>query len=159
MSDPKTPAVPPKADVSQFKEMAQAIGQEMLAVVLASQKSASNEAALKNIPPAIKSREICHACRQPLTACKGEHTMMVVYPKKYTEFGSFFPGIILNGERYLSNDEQHQVLVPSACVADFDNRIRAFETNEREIGQSRSKQHHNGDIRRPQQASVTDGWR
>lgn len=93
-----------------------------------------------------RAKADCPDCGQDLRGCEGKHTLMVVYPQRYTEHGAFFPGYILNGVRYLSNDENHQVLVPANCQSEINGAVQRFEQNEQEMIVGRKKTHHSGSI-------------
>ena len=92
------------------------------------------------------ARGECNVCRQPLSGCEGKHVEMVVYPTRYPEHADFFPGVYINGTRYLSNDENHKVVVPAISQSDILSAVRQFEDGERAIGQSRNRRHNSGRI-------------
>lgn len=100
---------------------------------------------------------LCPTCGQGENACKKEHVKLVVYPSRYPEFGEFFQGVIINGVRYLSNNQDHEIEVPACAATEMSNIIRTFETNERETRVGRSKTHHSGSVHTPTPAQV--GWR
>ena len=86
----------------------------------------------------------CTECKQAVSACGGRHASMVVYPQRYPEHGQFFPGYILNGVTYLSNDESHEVLVPADCVSDINGAVQRFEQNEKDMSVGRKAQRQSG---------------
>ncbi len=85
----------------------------------------------------------CHECGQSVSACEGKHVKMVVMPQRYQEY---FPGAIINGVRYLSNDLSHEVLVPEAAVGGITHAVHVFETNEREIETGRVAEKQSGRV-------------
>lgn len=105
-----------------------------------------------------KRHEYCGVCNQVLSACKGEHVSMVVYPTRREEFGPWFPGYKLNGIRYLSDRQGHQVLVPKCCAGEISNAIRLWEDTEANVRQGKTADHHSGSIDRPNRVE-NDGTR
>jgi hypothetical protein len=90
--------------------------------------------------------EECLVCKQQITACKGEHVKMVVFPVKYPEFMPFFPGAKINGVTYLSRNESDEITVPKCTVSTITNIIHAFEQNEKTVMMGRNKTHNSGSI-------------
>lgn len=104
------------------------------------------------LPP--RTFEKCAECFQYAEACKGEHVEMVVYPVS-AKHGKWFPGVIVNGVRYLSDHGGHRIKVPK------ENNIAAavvqWEQNEEEMLNGRTKFHNSGSIFAPRPAH--EGWR
>lgn len=86
----------------------------------------------------------CSTCHQMRSACEDKHTQMIVYPQRYPEFAEYFPGVIINGQKYLSNNEGHSVTVPACSVGDILKIVRDFEEGERINQMGRKKRHHSG---------------
>lgn len=106
-------------------------------------------------------KEECPVCRQYVSACKGEHVSMVVYPVKYAEFMPYFPGIKINGVLYVSNTSSETVQVPKCAVSFINNAIHEFEQNEKTILTPRNKIHNSGSIgnRGKGAKAATSAWR
>lgn len=143
---------------------AKAIAEEMLPTFMAAQQLANRQAADErpqlHAPAPI--RETCHVCGQALkTGCMGEHEMAVVFPKRYPEHGDFFQGVILNGVKYLSNDDQHKIPVPKNAVATIEGFVQAFENNEQETRVGRKAERYSGRVtpNGAQFVPQAKGWR
>lgn len=131
-----------KTEDAKIEEVAKEVaaanpGLDIAAAIAAGMKMAMEQVQLANaskvVPAAPKPHRSCGDCGQALTACESKHTKMVVYPTRYPEFSRFFAGVTINGKTYLSNNENHLVLVPDACVSDITKIISTFEDNEREM--------------------------
>jgi hypothetical protein len=138
----------PEASVP-LSEISKIIQDTTVAVMAA--MNANNQANAPKLPPAQTRNfgDLCPYCRQYTSACGGkeeDHVEMVVYPTKYPEFGEFFPGYIVNGVKYLSNDESHAIVVPKVMVTTAENAIREYEENERVTRVGRRKDHNSGHI-------------
>lgn len=90
----------------------------------------------------------CGKCFQNENACKGKHVKMVVYPERYPEFAKWWPGVVINGVRYISHTPNVKILVPEKQYSTIVNAIKTFEENERTVNISRSKTHVSGSIGR-----------
>lgn len=116
---------------------AQNPGLDIAAAIAAGMKMAMESVQRQNdekkVPPSPRMHRLCQECGQAQKGCEGKHVMMTVYPVRYPEFSRFFPGVILNGKTYISNDETHQIIVPENCVANFTRIIQEFEDNERQM--------------------------
>jgi hypothetical protein len=86
----------------------------------------------------------CHDCGQQKSACEGKHVQLVVYPTRYPQHARFFPGAILNGIKYLSNDEGHTVTVPACAEATIMNLVSGYEQNEQEMAVGRKAERRSG---------------
>lgn len=125
-----------------------AVAENMLpqAIAAAVHAASQNNPRVASPPPAVR-KTTCTECGQILeTGCKGKHVQMVVFPQRYPEHAEFFQGVFLNGRRYLSNDENHKVVVPEECVALFNQIIQTFEQNEQDQRVGRSHQHRSGTV-------------
>lgn len=128
---------------SAIKEIAKEIGDQMMAVQLASQQMAKGPA-----PRLSKKNQVgeCGTCGQLNSACNNEHALMVVFPTRYPEFGKWFQGRRLNGVRYLSANQTHKIYVPKAAVGDIQKAIEGFEETERINLTGRKAEHDSGEI-------------
>jgi ferredoxin-like protein FixX len=88
----------------------------------------------------------CQECGQFKVACEGKHTEMVVFPTKYPEHAEFWPGVKLNAAHYISNNENHRVVVPVSAVPVIMRIIHEFEQNENNMKNGRTKRHNSGSI-------------
>jgi hypothetical protein len=155
MSDDKKPA--PQEQLTMKQVVEQLIPAAIAAAVSATQKQQPAPQAA----PRVGAPQRCTACNQQLTACSGKHVEMVVYPTRYPEHADFFPGAIINGAKYLSNDENHKVLVPENAAGTIKQIVQAFEQNEHEMQAGRKAQRHSGVVT-PHGAAVTQAnaaWR
>lgn len=181
--------VTPVADVIQIKEAkeeatpkvskeeatakayARAMMEEMMPAFLAVARSAGGSAGAKegteHAEARIKRWQICNDCRQKgprQPPCKAEgHTKMVVFPTTHPRFGPWFPGCIINGVRYLSNNRREKILVPTACVSQITKQIADFEENELQtmLG-GRTAEHDSGEMNEGgggKQKQAVSGWR
>ncbi len=91
----------------------------------------------KNVVRARRETERCLDCQQLKVACQGKHTKMICFPTRYSETGDYFRGCGLNGIWYLSNNENHYVIIPAEAEADFARQIRTYE--EREVSSKNSR--------------------
>jgi hypothetical protein len=88
----------------------------------------------------------CSECGQKRSACGGKHVQMVVFPTRFPQFADYFPGVILNGVKYLSNDDSHTVTVPAIAESDVLNTVAGFERNEHEMANGRVAERHSGTV-------------
>lgn len=152
-----------KIDLELMKAAVKAVADDLLpAAIAAATLAAKPEAPRPQLQAPAPSREICYQCGQALrTGCFGKHAEMVVFPQRHPEHGDFFQGVILNGVRYLSNDESHKVLVPENAVSNISQIVQAFEQNEQEVRIGRKAERYSGRVS-PSGSSVTpqtQGWR
>lgn len=157
------PASVSGADPALVKQIADALASSMVPALVAAQlagQQAQAQAAYA-AQPATPSTDVCHVCRQNLkSGCKGDHTEMVVYPSRYPEHARFFPGFIINGVSYLSDNESHTIPVPTVCVSAITNGIRIFEDGERRLEKSQSRSNDSGHISNPKAVKAGEiGWR
>lgn len=112
-------------------------------------------AATKSNVPAAKPGSInhpkCTDCRQVRDngaggGCQGRHIEMVVFPQRYPQHADYFPGAIINGIRYLSNDSGHRILVPADAEATILGLVGGFEQNEQDMAVGRKREHHSGRV-------------
>jgi hypothetical protein len=89
----------------------------------------------------IDPREKCGECFQLRRACKGQHEMLVVFPKD-EQYGRFFTGVKINGHNYLSNGPGHKICVP--LQNNIAHIVESFENNERIQANGRTKNHNSG---------------
>jgi hypothetical protein len=86
---------------------------------------------------------------------------MVVFPRRYPEHGQFFQGVYLNGVKYLSNDEGHEITVPEIAAGSIAQLVQNFENNEQETRIGRRAERFSGTLS-PAGSAVTPqniGWR
>ena len=142
MSEPTKPT--PEAPIT-MKQVLELIPQMIASAVAATSKApvaaAPVRGAAQNFPK-------CNDCKQVLKndsggGCGGRHTMMVVHPLHHAEY---FPGAIINGVKYLSNDPGHRVLVPADAEATIAAIVNGYEQNEREMSVGRKAERHSGSV-------------
>lgn len=159
MSDHKKSAELDPSVRTAARMLAEELLPAAIAAALAAQKQQAPERRVQLQAP---STEICHQCGQALrTGCEGKHEEMVVYPTRYPEHGEFFQGARINGVTYLSNDENHKVLVPANAVGGIMQLVQGFENNEQETRIGRKAERHSGVVG-PSGARTTPqmkGWR
>lgn len=88
----------------------------------------------------------CTECGQAVSGCHGKHTEIVVYPLRYEETAEFFPGVFINGVKYLSNDPGHKVVVPLEAANGILQTVQHYEQSEHEARAGRVKNHNSGRI-------------
>lgn len=137
MADQKTPDQKPEAPITMKDVMA------LIPTMIASAVQASKAAEPAPRGAAPKQMPKCHECGQVLSGCEGKHIQMVVHPAQFAEY---FPGVIINGIKYLSNDSGHRITVPAACESTIMGIVAGFEKNEREISVGRKRDHHSGSV-------------
>ena len=99
----------------------------------------------------------CPECKAPKMGCKGKHKSVVVYPRN-PRHARFFPGVRLNGVRYISNGPGHAIIVPAD--APIEHLIQEFERNEDEQSQGRLAEHNSGVLGKKSSTSrATRAWR
>lgn len=160
------PEVKPETKAPELTPLEQAIravANEMIPAAIAAAIHATNAGkprAAASTPA--RTRRVCTECKQDAdTGCGGKHAKIVVFPQRYEEAQEFFPGVFINGVRYLSNDASHEVVVPLNAAGDILNTVQRFEQNEHEMRSGRTKKHHSGSVG-PNGASVnpaTAAWR
>jgi hypothetical protein len=100
----------------------------------------------------------CPVCKLRVSACKGEHVAMAVYPEN-PRFGKQFQGLKINGVLFLSNSAQHRIQVPAKN--NFLAQIQAWERNEDEMMNGRVAERDSGSIGRHGTGfqPATSAWR
>jgi hypothetical protein len=157
---PQPPGTKAESSNSQdMRELVKVMMEEMMPAVIA----ATRHTPVQTAPAERRGMggPTCFDCGQLTVACKGEHTMMVVYPTNLPEQAEWFRGAIINGKSYLSNDDQHAICVPKAAAGDILSMVRGWEQNEREQKLGRKK-HRDSSKQGPitgQYAGAQDGWR
>lgn len=157
MSDNKnTPALSDAAMAAAVKY----VSEQMIPAAVAAAVAATTKQAPAQAPAStsVLGAPQCTECGQKLSACKGKHAKMVVFPVHYPEY---FQGVFINGQKYLSNDGSHEVTVPADCVASIQAIVNGYDQNERELSTGRTKQHHSGYVS-PHGSSFQEakvGWR
>lgn len=151
MSDEKKTqtSTQPSIDQSTLEKAIKAVAEQIVPAAVVAAVAAtkqSQQPVQSSSRPQPVARERCHLCQQARSACGDKHVMMVVYPQRYPEHGEFFQGAKINGVRYLSNNESHEVLVPEPAVATISNIIRGFERNEQESRVGRRVERRSGSI-------------
>lgn len=159
MSDDKNkPAVSADALAAAIKQ----VSEQMIPAAIAAAVAATSKPVVQAPPPGPKRDQKCTECKQSLlTGCEGKHARMVVYPQRYPQHADYFPGAIINGVKYLSNDEGHRILVPEAAVGTIEGIVAAFEQNEQDMAVGRKAVRHSGTIS-PHGSSVSQAdkaWR
>lgn len=149
-SDDKKTQGDVKTEQSTLEQAIKAVADSIIpaavaAAVAATQRSNIVQAAPSG-RPAPPSNAKCHVCSQSYSGCEGKHVSMVVYPQRYPEHGEYFQGATLNGVRYLSNDEQHEILVPENAVGTISQIVRNFEDNEQDTRIGRKAERRSGVI-------------
>lgn len=149
-----TPATPVTFTAEQFA----AIQQMVVAATMAAQ--AGNARPAQTVLAKQYSPE-CIDCKQSVSACKGKHVEMVVYPTRYPEFWKYFKGVKINGVEYVSHTAGQRITVPAALESTITNAIVQFEDNERTMLIGRNKQHSSGSIGRGSNGAVqaVSAWR
>ena len=137
MADIKTPDQKPAETPITMKQVLELIPAMIASAVQASKASEAPKVAANRPAPR------CHDCGQALSGCEGKHIQMVVHPMQFAEY---FPGAIINGIKYLSNDTGHRITVPAACESTIMGIVAGFEKNEREISVGRKRDHHSGSV-------------
>lgn len=100
----------------------------------------------QRVVPPIINRERCNDCGQMKGACKEKHKKLVVLPSD-PEDATYFPGIWLNGVRYLSNNHAHVISVPEDSA--IEKILQDFEQGERRARRGRKFEHNSGSIGGP----------
>ena len=139
MADTKTPDLKPAVDAPITMKDVLALIPTMIASAVQASKAASQPTSNRAATPTPQ----CTECRQALSGCEGKHVKMVVHPGHFAEY---FPGAIINGIRYLSNDSGHMVLVPAACESTILSIVANYEQNERDMAVGRKRDHHSGSV-------------
>lgn len=141
MADTKTPE--PKQQVNvDAKELIK----ELLPMLAALEGMRPKPEAERPRVQAPAIRQICHVCRQALAGCEGKHVQLVVYPQRYPEHGQFFQGVFLNGVKYLSNDDGHEITVPANAANSIRQLVQNFENNEQETRIGRKAERYSGSL-------------
>ena len=141
------------------------VSEQMIPAAVAAAVSATTKQPTHAIAPApARAGSVlrkCHDCGQAETGCEGKHVQMVVYPTRYPQHADYFPGVIINGQRYLSNDSGHKVTVPANCEASILAIVAGFEQNEQDMATGRKAERHSGRVS-PHGANVqpaNQAWR
>lgn len=129
------------------KATLEAVLKEVLPAVLVASKQADRQAdsdamredAIRNM----RGMEKCGECGQGVLACKGEHMMMVVFPKDEQNVPSF-DGVRINGVVYRSNHGTHVIRVPASN--DIAAILAAWENSEREMRNGKKVMRNSGNI-------------
>jgi hypothetical protein len=155
MSDDKT--VTPEAPIT-MKQVVDLIPTLVAAAVTAGRTAAAPAAPAR---AAHVAPRMCSSCGQQLSGCEGKHVLMVVHPQRYPQHARFFPGAIINGVRYLSNDEGHKVLVPENCKSSILGLVHGYEENEQAMAVGRKAERLSGTVspNGTRFTAATQGWR
>lgn len=139
--DTKLKPAAPEAPIT-MKQVLELIPQMIAASVAATSKPqhAAEPA------PERQGKQRCHDCGQVMSACHGKHVQLVVYPQRYEHAADYFPGVFINGVRYLSNHSTHTVTVPAESAGDIVNTVAGFEHNEQELATGRKASRHSGSV-------------
>lgn len=140
MADPIKTTTPVLAPTMTMEEILKLVTAASAATVSAMQ-AAQNKA-----PPAQVAKPKCIECGQVLTGCGGKHVQMVVYPQRYPQHADYFPGVVINGIRYLSNGDGHRVTVPAEAESTISGIVSNFEQNEQELATGRKAERHSGHV-------------
>lgn len=136
---PATPAAAVESEIA--KAVREALAEALPAVAVAIIQAQKGPAVAVNPFP---SHEKCPECMQYTRACQKKHVKMVVFPKDAEANADFFPGVFINGVRYLSNHGGHMVVVPEQNnIAEI---MQNFERNERETRNGRKRMHNSGNL-------------
>lgn len=161
-TDTKAPDAKPATPISPIvpaftKEQLEYIQQVTVATAMA----VNGVNAARSNKPEVKSHPECPDCHQYLSACKGKHETMVVYPVRYPEFIAYFSGVKINGVTYISRTPNDKITVPACAVADIGNIINTFEQNEKTATMGRKRDHNAGSLGRRGTGPIhaTAAWR
>lgn len=145
MTDVKTEpkAAPAKPEDKLTMEQVLQLVPAIAAATASAMQKGQTAAAVK---PVFRAPQKCHECGQAVTGCEGKHKLMVVYPQRYPQHADYFPGVQINGIRYLSNNDHHQVLVPEAAESFIANTVAIFEQNEQDMAVGRKAVRHSGTV-------------
>lgn len=129
------------------KTTLEAVLKEVLPAVLVASKQADRQADYESQREEAVARmrvaERCGDCGQLSSACRGEHAMLVVFPKDDQNVQSF-DGIRINGVPYRSQHGTDAICVPK------DNNIAAilsaWENSEREMRNGKKVMRNSGTI-------------
>lgn len=166
MAENKTPeaAKLSESKPTTSKEVGDAISQaikEALPVAVAAAVKMSRQPAPVEPEPLAAGSQVgeCGTCRQPFGGCGGKHRKIVVGPER-DENWRIFPGIAINGVRYLSQGPGHMIDVPAD--SDIEYKIYMWEQNEQALATPRVKYHNSGQLgpgNRSGFVPATKGWR
>ena len=138
----------PEIPSSVLEAAIKAVADQMIPAAVAAAVAATSRgqyvqsaAPSRPLPP---SNDRCPTCSQLTSACRDEHVEMIVYPTRYEEHAQFFPGAIINGVKYLSNDASHRVPVPKVSEAAVLEIVRNFENNEQDTRLGRKAERRSG---------------
>lgn len=158
---PKVEAKPELSDAYKqaLKDVSEQLIPAAIAAVMTAQKGQAPAERPRAHAPMAAPR--CHECGQQKTACEGKHVKLVVFPIQYPQHADFFPGVFINGVRYLSNDGGHAITVPEVSANEIAAIVRGFEKNEQEMAVGRKAERHSGVVSPHGSATVpqTVGWR
>lgn len=136
MSDPKSDVKPDQSKPLTVQDLA-----TLLPTMMAAIATASNQPKQASAPYREPIKAKCSECGQVKTGCEGKHVKMTVLPASFQEY---FPGVILNGIKYLSNDDGHTVTVPANAESTILGIIAGYERNEQELASGRKAVRHSG---------------
>lgn len=140
------------------------VSEQMIPAAVAAAVSATTKQAAPAPAPTRAGpvpQQKCHDCGQVRSGCEGKHVLLAVYPQRYPQHADYFPGVILNGVKYLSNNGSHKILVPANAESTILGVVAGFEQNEHEMANGRKAERHSGHVS-PHGASVqpaNQAWR
>ena len=142
-SDPKAEASISQQTLAEvMKQVSESLIPAAVAAAVAATGGQRQAAPARPVHPTQAAR--CSDCGQVRSGCQGEHAMMVVFPQRYTHHAKYFTGVTINGIKYLSNHDSHEVLVPKDAVGDIQAIVSIFEQNEQDMMLGRRADHHSG---------------
>jgi hypothetical protein len=166
MSDQKKPEQKPEQLQGQsLQDVVKMFAENMIPAAVAAAVSAVStqqaQGSRAPAPQAVRPAPRCPECGQPVTACSNKHISMVVYPTRYPQHAEYFPGAIINGVKYLSNNDSHSVTVPEVSYSDIKTIVSQFEQNEQEMAVGRIAERLSGTVspRGTQTIQQTQAWR
>lgn len=120
---------------------------EVLPAVLVASKQADRqadyEAQREDAIARMRSVDKCGSCNQLMSACRGEHEMLVVFPKDEQNIQSF-DGIRINGVVYRSQHGSEAICVPKDnCILTL---LNAWENSEREMRNGKKVMRNSGTL-------------
>jgi hypothetical protein len=148
MSDDKKPTAP-AISADAMAAAIKMVSEQMIPAAVAAAVSAvsrQNQPAAAPARPSNAAPARCSACGQQATACGGKHMEMVVFPLRYPQHAEYFMGVSINGIKYLSNDENHKVVVPENAAGSIKSIVQGFEQNEQDMAVGRKATRHSGSV-------------
>jgi hypothetical protein len=149
MSDLKKPE---QSAAQTTQDIVKQVAEAMMGIIPAAVATAvqaansQRQAAAPQAPAQVRPAARCSDCGQAVSACHGKHVQMVVYPTRYPEHAEYFQGVLLNGVKYLSNNEGHQITVPEVAFSDIKSIVAGFEQNEQDMKLGRKVERHSGTV-------------